>query len=96
MFLLSIEYKNLKCSRVKVKATRKTTTENTVFFTKKRLKNLQVENLRIMFVSESNNPLENDEIRTPETNLPKTGNCFLLFQPQHSVLLLSQGQFKKT
>jgi hypothetical protein len=30
------------------------TTENTVFFTKKCVKNLQVEKLRIMFVSESN------------------------------------------
>lgn len=39
------------------------TTGNTVFFTKKCVKYLQVKKLRIMFVSESNNPLENDEIR---------------------------------
>ena len=32
----------------------KNTTVNTVFFTKKCVKNLQVEKLRIMFVSESN------------------------------------------
>ncbi len=33
---------------------RKNTTENTVFFAKKFVKNLQVKKLRIMFVLESN------------------------------------------
>jgi hypothetical protein len=40
---------------------RKNTTENTVFPAKYSAKYLQVKKLRIMFVSESNNPLENDE-----------------------------------
>lgn len=35
-------------------ANRKITTENTVFFAKKFVKNLQVKKLRIMFVLESN------------------------------------------
>ncbi len=45
-------------------STSKITTENTQILKKKYSKSLQVKNLRIMFVSQSNNPLENDEIRT--------------------------------
>jgi len=37
---------------------------NEDFFTKKTTISLQVKKLRSMFVSQSNNPLENDEIRT--------------------------------
>jgi len=43
---------------------RRTTSGNKVFFTKKITISLQVKKLSSMFVSQSNNPLENDEIRT--------------------------------
>ena len=56
------------------------TTVNTVFFAKKSSQSLQVKKLRIMFVSESNESLENDEIRPLKQTLLKTGNylpvCF--------------------
>lgn len=59
---------------------RNCTTGNTVFFTKKSPQSLQVKKLRIMFVSESNESLENDEIRPLKQTLLKTGNylpvCF--------------------
>ena len=55
---------------------RKTTTENTVFFTRFYPINLQVKKLSSMFVSQSNNPLENDEIRTLKQTLLKTENIF--------------------
>jgi hypothetical protein len=60
--------------------TGKFTTENTQIVEKKYSKSLQVKNLRIMFVSQSNNPLENDEIRTPETNLYQWESSPGLFQ----------------
>ncbi len=47
---------------------RKNTTENTVFFTKKCVQNLQVKKLSIMFVLSSEKSEENNEIRPPETN----------------------------
>ena len=55
---------NYECpisNRLLIRGHRKNTTENTVILAKNSPKSLQVKKLRIMFVSESNNPLENDE-----------------------------------
>jgi len=64
---------NFFIKKIKVKyliynTNRNSTNTITMFFQKKNTESLQVKELRIMFVSESNEPLENDEIRSPETN----------------------------
>ena len=48
---------------------RKNTNENTGYFSKFSRINLQVKKLSSRFVSASNDPLVNDEIRPPETNI---------------------------
>ncbi len=64
------------------------TTGNTVFFTKKSSQSLQVKKLRIMFVSESNESLENDEIRPLKQTHLKTGNYFpVCFNSHKSVFI---------
>ncbi len=66
----------MKVRSLIILTSRKITTDSIVFFTKKNTISLQVKKLSSMFVSQSNDPLENDEIRTLKQTSLKKGNNF--------------------
>jgi hypothetical protein len=75
---------------------RRTTKGNKVFFTKKTTLCLQVKKLSSMFVSQSNNPLENDEIRTLKQTSLKNGNNFpVCFNSHLSVFIAIKRKVQK-
>jgi len=80
---------NFFIKKIKVKyliynTNRNSTNTITMFFQKKNTESLQVKELRIMFVSESNNSRKSNVNPTPETNITLCGDnhpvCFSSFK----------------